>query len=124
MSFRDEYKNNLKLQACLSRFIPMFAAASRKNQTLIANGFISVMNMLKVLYFVFFLFMLVLQERDLESDLTSISEISLAESVLKLTSYNVLLNDATDKFVCIIFLFFITMLRNYINNKKKYIVAI
>lgn len=84
MSFRDEYKNNLKLQACLSRFIPMFAAASRKNQTLIANGFISVMNMLK--------------ERDLESDLTSISEISLAESVLKLTSYNVLLNDATDKF--------------------------
>lgn len=60
MYFCNKYKSNSKLQACLSRFIPIFAAASRKNQTLLADVFISIMNKLKVLNNINFILILYL----------------------------------------------------------------
>uniref|UniRef100_A0A915EAQ7 Nuclear condensin complex subunit 3 C-terminal domain-containing protein n=1 Tax=Ditylenchus dipsaci TaxID=166011 RepID=A0A915EAQ7_9BILA len=84
LSFSSETKDNPqngKQKACLSRFMPIFAAISRQNQILLAEVMIDALDNLK--------------ERDMQ--LTAINVTALASYITNLTSLNILGPNAPDR---------------------------
>jgi hypothetical protein len=86
LSNKPESKDNpknVRQQACLRRFFPIFAAISRGNQVLLAEVLIDALDHLK--------------ERDMESSMVSVDEQALAAYVTDLTAFGMLGEDAAEK---------------------------
>lgn len=83
LSFRHDVQENPKLHGLLSRFFPMFAAVRRANQMLLVDIFERVMNMI--------------QNRQMDRELTNINEEEVGLWLAKWTSPSILENVGDNK---------------------------